>query len=185
TRRAGNRNRKHNLGGITAAMQDLHFNLEFIQPFSTFTADGKPQRIPYVIDGLLTAGGFSVIGAKPKQGKSSLARYEAVCIAKGLPFLGRDTERGEVILISLEDGRREVDNQPSALGYDQSKDEPSHIIERVSPDIDVTIAALEAKLTAMHDVLLIVVDTLMKLIRVEDVNNYMHVLTGVEKLRNL
>jgi RecA-family ATPase len=61
------------------------------------------MSIPCVIEGLLTQGGFSILAGKPKLGKSSLSRYEAVCVAKGQPFLGRDTTKGDVLLISLEE----------------------------------------------------------------------------------
>jgi hypothetical protein len=97
--------------------QPEKFSLQLIPPFSSFSK-GKPVPIPFVIDGLLPQGGFSVLGAKPKQGKSSLSRFEAVCVSQGKPFLGRDTVQGEVILISLEDQRQHVDNCLHALGYD-------------------------------------------------------------------
>jgi hypothetical protein len=164
--------------------QQEEFQIQLIQPFTTFH-QGKPVQIPYVISGLLVQGGFSVIGAKQKQGKSSLARYEALCVAKGQPFLGRETTRGEVILISLEDPRHQVDNHLSALGYDQQTDEKIHIVDSLSPNMDVTIQALEKTLAGMPNVRLIIVDTLMKLLRIDDVNSYMDVLKGVEKLRNL
>jgi hypothetical protein len=38
---------------------------------------------PYLINGLLPDSAFSIIAGKPKHGESSLARYEAVCVAKG------------------------------------------------------------------------------------------------------
>jgi hypothetical protein len=50
------------------------FQLQFISPYSTFQ-EGGPTPIPFVIDGLLTQGGFSALGAKPKQGKMLLASW--------------------------------------------------------------------------------------------------------------
>jgi RecA-family ATPase len=85
------------------------FKLQLIKPYSTFSDDG-PTRIPYCIDGLLPEGGFSVLAAKPKSGKSSTSRCEAVAVSKGMPFLGRDTVRGETLLISMEDPLIHVDN---------------------------------------------------------------------------
>src|SRR6516225_1736690 len=93
------------------------FQLEIRQPFSTFT-DGRPTPIPFIIDGLLPKAAFSVLGAKPKHGKSSMARIEAVAVAKGEPFLDRETERGETLLCSLEDSPQHVDNHLHLLGYD-------------------------------------------------------------------
>src|SRR5579884_706967 len=164
--------------------QHQKFELKLIAPFSTFES-GKPTAIPYVIDGLLPEGGFSVLAAKPKQGKSSLSRYEAVCVAKGAPFLGRETGRGDVILVSLEDPRNHVDNCLQGLGYDPSVDAAIHIVERVSPNIAETIQALDDLLIKMPTIRLIIVDTLAKLIRVSDLSEYMETLEAVEQLRNL
>lgn len=160
------------------------FRLELISPFSTFN-EGRPVPIPYVIDGLLPCGGFSVLGAKPKTGKTSLTRFEGVCVAKGAPFLGRDTIKGEVILISLEDHRVHTDNHLNVLGYDPANDAAIHIVERLSSDIDQTMEAIEDSLLKMPRVRLVIVDTLAKLIRVSDMNEYMPMLTAVERLRNL
>lgn len=164
--------------------QTEKFSLQLIPPFSSFSK-GKPVPIPFVIDGLLPQGGFSVLGAKPKQGKSSLSRYEAVCVAQYKPFLGRDTVQGEVVLISLEDQRQHVDNCLHALGYDPANDAPIHIVEQLSPDIDKTMQAIEDTLVKLPDVRLVIVDTLAKLIRISDLNEYMPMLTAVERLRNL
>src|SRR5690242_16625277 len=105
--------------------------LKFIQPYSTFDPDANPVRIPYVIDGLFAMGGFSLLAAKPKAGKSSLSRYAAVCVTKGQPFLDRETEKGEVILISLEDPRNHLDNCLSALGWNPKTDSAIQIAEEL------------------------------------------------------
>lgn len=154
------------------------------KPYSTFH-DGHPKPIPYLIDGLLPSGAFSVIAGKPKHGKSSLARYEAVCVAKGKPFLGRDTERGEVLLISLEDPSSHIDNHLSALGYVSDADAMIHIVTKLAPRIDDSLAAIEAVVSANPSIRLIVVDTLAKLLRSDDLNDYSGVLHGVEKISAL
>ena len=48
---------------------------------------------PQIIKGIMREGNLSIIAAKPKEGKSNLARYAAVCIAKGVPFLERETHK--------------------------------------------------------------------------------------------
>ena len=160
------------------------FVLEFIPPYSTFQ-DGKPIPIPYVIEGLLTQGGFSILAAKPKHGKSSIAGYEAVCVAKGVPFLGRETVKGDVILISLEDPRNHVDNCLKVLGYEPASDAQIRIIENLPATADESIEVLGEALSGLPDVRLVIVDTMAKLPRVSDLNDYMPVLSKVEQLRNL
>jgi hypothetical protein len=160
------------------------FQLKLIQPYSTFTADG-PKKIPYCINGLLTKGGFSVLAAKPKSGKSSLSRFEAVAVSKGLPFLGRDTSRGEVLLITMEDPRTHVDNCLHALGWNPDEDAAIHIVEQLAPSINESIEAIGETLTRYSDVRLVIVDTLAKLLRVNDLNDYSLTLSAVEKLHDL
>jgi hypothetical protein len=160
------------------------FTLDFIDPYTTFTG-GEPAPIPFVIDGLLTQGGFSILAGKPKSGKSSLSRCEAVRVAKGAPFLDRDTTKGEVILISLEDPRNHTDNCLKSLGYDPKTDARIHIVEKVSPHLDATITAIRDALLQMPDVRLVIVDTLAKMLRVSDLNDYMPTLRAVEQLHNL
>jgi hypothetical protein len=159
-------------------------SLNLITPFTTFD-NGEPKPIPYVIDGLLTQGGFSILAGKPKQGKSSMARYEAVCVAKGIPFLGRETTRGEAILLSLEDPLNHVDNCLKALGWNPATDSEIHIVENLYPEIEKSIEAIRNTLAERPNVRLVIVDTLAKLLRVNDLNDYMVVLTAVEKLHNL
>lgn len=160
------------------------FTFDFTDPYKTFQ-DGKPIAIPYVIDGLLTQGGFSLFGGKSKMGKSSLARYEAVCVSKGIPFLGRDTVQGEVILINLEDPINHVDNCLSVLGYDEKTDSRIRIVNKIAPTLADNIQALDDALTKFPNIRLVIIDTLAKFIRVEDINEYMPVLRATEHLQHL
>lgn len=161
-----------------------NFKIKFVQPFSTF-AEGEPTPIPYIIDGLLPQGGFSILAGKPKLGKTSLSRSEAVCVAKGVPFLGRESVQGDVILISLEDSRRHTDNCLKGLGYDPGNDAKIQMVERVAPKLEDTINELAEELAKMPNVRLVIIDTLAKLLRVNDLNEYMPTLRAVEQLRNL
>jgi hypothetical protein len=160
------------------------FTLSLVRPFSTFV-NGKPKPIPYIVDGLLPSGSWSTLSAKPKQGKTSLSRYLSVCIAKGLPFLGRDTQRGEVLLLSLEDPLQHVDICLGALGYDPRHDCRIHIATKLSPRIEESIAAIEDTVSANKDIRLIVVDTLPKLLRSDDLNDYSKTLPNAEKISGL
>jgi AAA domain len=160
------------------------FALNLIAPYSTFK-DGKPIPVPYVISGLLIQGGFSILGGKPKAGKSSSSRYEAVCVAKGIPFLGRDTTQGEVVLISLEDTLGHTDNCLKALGWNPETDARITIVEKLAPSIIESIHAIENALEKMPHVRLVIVDTLAKLLRVRDMNDYSGVMEHVEKVHDL
>jgi hypothetical protein len=160
------------------------FRFTFTDPYDTFT-EGKPQPIPYVIAGLCTQGGLSALGGKSKFGKSSLARYESVCVSKGLPCLGRDTVQGEVILINLEDPKNHVDNCLKVLEYNPRKDGRIRVVQRLAPTVEDNIEALGDALTRFPDVRFVVIDTLAKFIRVDDMNDYMTVLDATEKIHDL
>jgi hypothetical protein len=162
----------------------IPFTLDIIDPYSTFNG-GEPQQVPYVVDGLLTQGGFSILAAKPKIGKSSLSRYEAVCVSKGMPFLGRDTEQGEVLLISIEDPVNHVDNCLKALDYDLKNDARIHIVQKLAPSINESIDAIGDALVKRPDVRLVIIDTLAKLLRCKDLNDYSGVMDQVEKVHDL
>jgi hypothetical protein len=55
----------------------------------------------------------------------------------------------------------------------------------LSPKIDETLDAIGEALSKMPNTRLVIVDTLAKLLRVGDLNDYMPVLTAVERLRNI
>ena len=48
---------------------------------------------------------MSVFAAKPKVGKSTFARNLAMAVARGNPFLGRNTAKGPVVYLALEEIR--------------------------------------------------------------------------------
>jgi hypothetical protein len=160
------------------------FKLDIVRPFASFEG-GAPKRTPFVVDGLLPEAAFSILAGKPKHGKSSLARFEAVALAKGQQFLGRQTIRGETLLITLEDPVPHVDNALRALGYDPATDAPIHLVTKLAPGIDDSIAAIEEVLVGNPDIRLVIVDTLAKLLRVSDMNDYGAVMPQVEKVHNL
>ncbi len=165
-------------------MTQEKFTLEIHEPYSTFT-DGQPTPIPFVIDGLLPRAAFSVVGAKPKHGKSSFARIEAVCTSKGTPFLDRPTQQGEVLLCSLEDSRQHVDNHLQLLGYDPGRDARIYIVSRLSHVVTETIDALAKALATRQHINLVILDTLAKTVRAKDSNDYDEMLRLCEQLRAL
>ena len=165
-------------------MDQLNFQLEVHRPFSTFT-ENKPTPIPYVIDGLLPKAAFSVLGAKPKHGKSSMSRIESVCIAKGAPFLDRPTEQGEVLLCSLEDPRQHVDNCLRILNYDPANDALIHLVTKLPRDIKQTVDIFTDFLAKHPDIKFVVLDTLAKVLRAKDSGNYDEMLQLCEHLHLL
>src|SRR5439155_21849789 len=55
------------------------------------------EPVSWLLEGILPAGGLSLLAAKPKVGKSTLARNLALAVARGDEFLNRITVQGPVI----------------------------------------------------------------------------------------
>ncbi|MEI6126509.1 MAG: bifunctional DNA primase/polymerase [Pseudomonadota bacterium] len=89
------------------------------------------EQIDYLVDRLLPLAGFSIMGSKPKVGKSTLARNLALCVSRGAPFLDKATKQGKVIYLELEEKRSEVKKHFQDMGADGS--EPIYIYASSAP----------------------------------------------------
>lgn len=135
------------------------------------------EETDWLIEGLLPSGGFSVITAKPKVGKSTLVKQMALNIAKGLPFLGREVMQGAIIYLALEDKRSEIKKHLRAMGM--TANDPFYLYAGGAP-LDA-IKRITADIAAIKPVLL-VVDTLFRLIRLKDGNSYNEVTNALNPL---
>ena len=154
------------------------------QPLSS--RSGERKRIRYVVEGLQAEGAFSILAAKPKQGKSSLSRYIATRVASGSECLGRSTIRGQVLLVSLEDHPQHTDDSLEVFGWNRESDARIDILEALPyPTIAENIAFLEQGITDNPDIRLVIIDTLAKFMKVADLNDYTSVLHHVKALRDL
>ncbi|MBI4558214.1 MAG: AAA family ATPase [Candidatus Hydrogenedentes bacterium] len=134
----------------------------------------------FLVDQMLPSGGSSILVAKPKVGKSTFARQLALDIARGSPFLNRKTMPGPVIYLALEEKRSEVRKHFAAMGA--SGDEDIFIHCATAPENALTQVreiAIEKK------AVVIVIDTLFKLVRVRDGNDYASVTTALEPIHTL
>lgn len=83
-----------------------------ISAHELFHADFPPAR--FVVDGLI-GDGLTVLGGKPKGGKSWLALLLGWAIASGTEVDGRATWQGEVLYLALEDTRRRLQGRLKKL----------------------------------------------------------------------
>ena len=58
----------------------------------------------YVIDGLVPAPSITLMTGDSGEGKSALAYQEAICVAHGVPYLGRNVKQGPVMIFDGENG---------------------------------------------------------------------------------
>ena len=78
--------------------------------------DREEHAVDWAVDGLIPRGGVALITAKPKIGKSTLARELGLAVAKGRTFLGRDTWATPVLYVCLEDRWQHARRHLLAIG---------------------------------------------------------------------
>ncbi len=137
------------------------------------------EQHSYVWENTLISGGFSICSAKPKVGKSTLARNLAVCTIYGKPFLGRSTKKGKVIYLCLEEKRSEVAKHFRRMGI-SGKD----ILIHTGATPEDALRALEIAI-AEFEPLLVIIDPLARVLRVKDFNDYGTMSRGLEPFIDL
>ena len=91
------------------------------------------EKISWLLEDKLPAGGLSVLCAKPKVGKSTWARGLCLAVARGEPFMGCKTKKGPVIYLALEEKRSEVARHFRDLGATGEEDVDIHIHAASAP----------------------------------------------------
>jgi len=130
----------------------------------------------WIWDGILPAGGMSLLVAKPKVGKTTLAFNLAVAVSRGADFLGRKTTQGPVVYLALEEKKGEIKKKLAAAGIDDESirfhfgSAPINAMAEVEP----LIAETGAKL--------LIIDVLQKFCRLRDLNDYAIVTNALEPL---
>lgn len=137
--------------------------------------DMPDEKIDWLVDGLLIAGGFSLLVAKPKVGKSTLARNLALTVAQGSPFWGRATQQGLVIYMAPEEKLSEVKRHFRTMGA--TGQEPISLFPTTIPSLGEI-----RRLAALKKPKLIIIDSLFRLARIHDGNDYAEVYRALEPL---
>lgn len=130
----------------------------------------------WIWEGVLPSGGLSLVVAKPKVGKTTLAFNLAVALSRGDDFLGKRTRQATVVYLALEEKRGELQRSLSKLGV---TDEPLYFHFGPAPveamkEVEPLIRETGAKF--------LVIDILQKFCRVKDLNDYAQVTRALEPL---
>ena len=136
-----------------------------------------PDPTRWLWDQTLPAAGASVLVSKPKIGKSTFAANLALAIARGLPFLGRNTQQSPVAYLSLDASLPEMIEAFRPFGPRET--DPIFIHAGAAPkeavaDIMQWVKANKARF--------IIVDIMQRLFRFQNVNDYSEVSNGLEPL---
>ena len=132
-------------------------------PLSLKTINGetlmsKPlQPMNFVVDTLLSQG-LHILAGSPKVGKSWLALWLAVTVAKGEPVWGMQVKQGTTLDLCLEDSQLRIQNRL----FDVTEDAPSNVHFCTESRIlgDGLTEQLEQFLSEHPDTSLIIIDTL-------------------------
>ena len=136
----------------------------------------------WVWEDFIPEGALAALIAKPKVGKTTNAYELAVKMAQGLPYLGRATRRGPVLILALEEHEREVKRRLRDLGADQL----AEIHVNVGPLDDSADIFHQIKMyISAHGITLVIFDTLNTFWSVRDENNATDVTRAIKPLLNL
>ena len=135
------------------------------------TVDGatlmsQPLHLPnFVVDTLL-AQGLHILAGSPKVGKSWLALWLAVTVAKGEPVWNMTTKQGTTLYLCLEDSVLRIQNRL----FEITEDAPSSV--HFCTECDLIGQGLEEQvetfLTAHPDTVLVIIDTLQMIRPIHD-----------------
>jgi RecA-family ATPase len=112
--------------------------------------------------------------------KSTFARSLSLAVSRGEPFLGRITTKGTVLYLALEESSRQLTSHFRALGATEA-DEILIFAGRAPSTIIDAMAVLREKISE-HKPVLVVIDTLARLIRLKDFNAYAETTAGLDHL---
>ena len=127
------------------------------------------EKQSWLWDQTLATSSISILVSRPKVGKSTLARSIAVAVATGGQLLGREVAQGTILYLqfSAEGKRSELKQSLERAGA--ALDDRIWIY--TGPTVESPIEALETAL-AQHRPSLVVIDTMIRWVPVNDANDY-------------
>lgn len=133
------------------------------------------QRLP-VIEGLCYTQAVSMITGGKHAGKSTLARWGAICVSRGYSFLERETLQGPVIYVASGDEQEVARKELLELGWDDTNENlmflpAGKLDEQLSRDPRIVLKALAFAAKKARAVL-IVLDMLFDFVTIKDEMSY-------------
>jgi hypothetical protein len=145
-------------------------------------AENEPLAPDWILEDLIAAGTLAGLIAKPKVGKTTLTYELAVHVAKGQSFLGRATKRGGVLILAMEEHRREIKRRLRDLSADQI--DSIHVHTGPLTDSADTLHLLQDYIR-QHSIVLVIFDTLNAFWSVSEENDAGAVTQAIKPLLQL
>lgn len=143
------------------------------------------RRTPVVAQ-LCYSSAVSMITGGKHAGKSTLARWMAICVSKGWQFLGRDVTQGPVFYIASEDETMAARQELMRLGW-RDNDPLKFLSAQQIPELDNPrkfLAALTREIRT-HRAVMVVLDMLFDFVRIEDEMSYAGTREAVGYIQNV
>ncbi len=80
--------------------------------------DLKPQRVEWLVDGMVPRGGVTLIAGESGTGKTWLGLLLANAVSQGATFLGRNCQRADVLYLDRENPESLIYERTQLLGMD-------------------------------------------------------------------
>ena len=141
---------------------------EFLTAKDILQAPHDPTR--WTVEDFLPRGGASACVAKPKIGKTVTVADLCISVARGEPWLGRATQQSPVAYLFLDGTLPEIADVFVSLGLRETDPVYLHAGSAPQDCINWLISAMNEK-----GVKLVVIDTLQKLLKFKDLNDYAEV----------
>jgi hypothetical protein len=123
-----------------------------------------------VVDKLLYTSSVSMVTGGKHAGKSTLVRWMAICVAKGLPFLDREVTQGPVFYIASEDETMAARQELIRLGWNDQ--DPLRFLSNSDiEDQDAFLSMLAGEIRR-EGAVLTVLDMLFDFVRISDEMSY-------------
>jgi RecA-family ATPase len=134
----------------------------------------------WLLEGVLPAGGTSILASKPKVGKTNAMRCLALSVGRGSAFLELPTQKGLVIVLSFQGRRRDIQDHFKLQGATGAEEIEIHCGRAPKDPIDQLYDLADLRRPA-----LITVDMMQHLIRAEDTNDYADVTLKLELVEDI
>jgi hypothetical protein len=148
---------------------------KFLTSKEILHAPKDPAR--WIVADCLPAGGASVLVAKPKVGKTTIAADLSLSVARGESWLGRATQQSPVAYVFLDGPLTDIADTFVSLGLRETDPVFMHA-GTAPPDAIAWILATVKDKGAR----LVIIDVLQKLCRFENINDYSEVVMKMEPL---
>jgi hypothetical protein len=161
------------------------------QPFRIITEDAlslieeAPAHVDWLVQDRIACEGLTILAAKPKAGKSTLATQLMVDIAEGRTFLGFATKTVDILHLHLEGPKTYPGMRFRALGYTKTRGKIHVFRQTMPPTREEGTDALITFLREHPTVKMIVIDTLPKLLRLWDSDKYDATVLAMERLEKI